>query len=108
MLTEAGEIAGPRAAGVDAGRDRAAAGEVLRVNAERRASPINVRVQIDEAWRDDEARYVALLGAIDFEALVNGCDLPAGEGDIRHAVEILRRVDNATVAKDEIQSHVRC
>src|ERR1700685_2516387 len=58
VFAEAGEIARPRAAGVDAGRNRAAAREVFGVNAERRASPINVRVKIDEARGDNEARYV--------------------------------------------------
>ena len=104
VLAEAGEIAGPSAAGVDAGRDRAAAGEVLGVDAERRASPIDVGVQIDEAGRDDEARHVAHLGALGFEALAHCGDLAAGEGDVGHAVEILRGVDHATVAKDEIEA----
>ena len=105
MLAEAGEIAGPRAAGVDAGRNRAAAREILGVNAERRASPINVRVQIDEARRDDEARHVADFGAFGFEALAYFRHLSAGEGDVGDAVDILRGVDDATVAEDEIESH---
>ena len=105
MLAEAGEIARPGAAGVDAGRNRAAAREVLGVNAERRASPINVSVQIDEAGRDDEARHVAHLGAVGFEALADCRHLSAGEGDVGDAVEILRGVDDATVAEDEIESH---
>ena len=71
MLAEAGEIARTRAAGVDAGRNRAAAREILGVNAERRAPPINVSVQVDEARRDDEARHVAHLGAVGFEALAD-------------------------------------
>jgi hypothetical protein len=105
MLAEAGEIAWPRAAGVDASRNRAAAREVLGVNAERRASPINVSVEIDEAGRDDEARHVAHLGAVVIEALADCGHLSASEGDGGDAVEILRGVDDATVAEDEIEGH---
>src|SRR5271156_3987477 len=105
VLAEASEIARPRTAGVDAGRNRAAAREVFGVNAERCASPINVRVQVDEARRDYEARYVADLGAVVFEALAYFRHLSAGEGDVGDPVEILRRVDDATVAEDEIESH---
>ena len=105
VLAEPGEIAGPRAAGVDAGRNGAAAREILGVNAERRASPINVRVQVDEAGRDDEARHVANLSAVVSEALADCRDLSASEGDVGDAVEILRGVDDTTVAEDEIESH---
>jgi hypothetical protein len=44
VLAEAGEIAWARATSVNAGRNRAAAGEILGVDAERRAAPINVRM----------------------------------------------------------------
>src|ERR1700722_11249537 len=105
VLAEAGEIARTRAAGIDAGRNRAAAREVLGVDAERRASPIDVRVEVDETGRDNEARYVADLVTFGFEALAYFRHLSAGEGDVGDAVEILRGVDDATVAEDEIESH---
>src|ERR1700733_2459223 len=105
VFAEAGEIARPRAAGVDAGRNPAAAREVFGVNAERCASPINVRVQVDEAGRDDEARHVADFGAFGFEALSYFRHLSAGEGDVGYAVKILRGVDDPTVTEDEIEGH---
>ena len=82
VLAEASEIARTRAAGVDAGRNRAAAREVLGVNAKRGASPINVRVEIDEARRDDEARHVADFGTLEFETLAQFRHLSASEGDV--------------------------
>ena len=56
MLAEAGEIARPGAAGIDAGRDRARAGEIVGVDAERGAAPIDMGVEVDEAGRDDPVR----------------------------------------------------
>src|ERR1700722_1376830 len=105
VFAEAGEIARPRAAGVDAGCDRAAARELFGVNAERCASPINVSVQVDEARRDNEARHVAPLRAVGFESLADCRHLSAGEGDVGDPVEILRGVNDPTVAEDEIESH---
>jgi hypothetical protein len=49
VLAEAHEIAGPGGAGVDGGGDAGGAAEFLRVDAERRAAPVDVGVQVDEA-----------------------------------------------------------
>src|ERR1700689_992382 len=89
VFAEAGEIARPRAAGVDAGCNRAAAREVFGVDAERGASPIDVRVQVDEARGDNETRHVAHLSAVVYKALAYFRHLSAGEGDVGDAVEIL-------------------
>jgi hypothetical protein len=53
VLAEAREIAGPGAAGVDRGRDAGQAAELFRVDAERRAAPIDMGMQVDEAGGDD-------------------------------------------------------
>ena len=63
VLAEAGEVAGPGAAGVDRGGDAGGAAELLRVDAERGAAPVDVGVQVDQAGRDDRSRHVAHVGA---------------------------------------------
>ena len=63
VLAEAGEIAGPGAAGVDRSGDAAGAAEFLRVDAERGAAPIDMGVQVDQAGRDDVAGDVAHVGS---------------------------------------------
>ncbi len=58
MLAEPREIARTRASRVDASRDRALARVHLGIDAKRRASPVDMRIEIDQARGDDEARYI--------------------------------------------------
>ena len=105
MLAEAGEVAGPGAAGVDRGGDAAVAAELVGVDAERGAAPIDMGVQVDQAGRDDEARDVAHIGARVVKPVADLRDLAGGEGDIGDPVEILRRVDDAPALEDEVVGH---
>src|SRR5712675_3013797 len=63
MLAEACEIARAGAAGIDRRGDAGGAAELLGVDAERGATPIDVSVQIDKARGDDVTRYVAHVGS---------------------------------------------
>ena len=106
VLAETGEVAGARAAGVDRGRDAGGAAELLRVDAERGAAPVDVGVQVDQAGRDDRSRHVAhhSPGA----ALQLGADLgdlAAREGHVAHGIELLRGIDHASSPQDEIVGH---
>ena len=106
VLAEAGEVAGAGAAGVDRGGDAGGAAELLRVDAERGAAPVDMRVQVDEARRDDLARDVAHVGlGIALEIGRDLGDLAAREGHVHHPVDALRGVDHAAAAQDEVVGH---
>ena len=104
VLAEAREVARPRAAGVDRGGDAGGAAEILRVDAERGAAPVHVRVQVDQAGRDDVALHVAHFGRV-AEIVADLRDLAAGERHVGDAVDVLRRVDDAPALQDEIVGH---
>ena len=104
VLAEAGEIARPGAAGVDAGGDGALPPVVLGVDPERSAAPVDMRVQIDQPGRDDLARNVA-NGVRRSEVVADRGDLAVGEGDAGDAVDGLGRVDDPAVLENEIKCH---
>ena len=106
VLAEAREIARAGAAGVDRRGDAGGAAELLGVDAERGAAPIDVGVQVDQARRDDVARHVAHIGSgIGLELASDHGDLAAREGDVRHGIELLRGVDHPAAAQDQIERH---
>jgi hypothetical protein len=101
MLAEAVEVAGAGAAGVDHRGDAALPCELVGVDPERGAAPIDVGVEVDQAGRDDLAGDVADVGsrpAVPADAR----DLAAGKSDIDDRIEILGWIDDAAVAQDEI------
>ena len=88
VLAEAGEVAGTGAAGVDRGGHAGGAAELLGVDAERGAAPVDVGVQVDQARRDDLARDVADVGlGVAFELGADLGDLAAGEGHVDDRVD---------------------
>ena len=106
VLAEAGEIARAGAAGIDRRGDAAGAAELLGIDAERGAAPIDVGVQIDQAGRDDITRHVAHVGRrIGLEFASDRGHLAAGKGDIRYGVELLGRIDDPAAAHDQIERH---
>ena len=108
VLAETGEVTWPRAAGVDRCRHAGGAAELLRVDAERGAAPVDVGVQVDEARGDDKAGYIADVGfGVGAQRGPDARDLAAGESDVGHRVELLRRIDHAAAAQDEIIGHRR-
>ena len=96
-------IAGPGAAGVDKS-GAASARQNRRIDAERRAAPIDMRVQINEPRRDDEPRDVA--DRLAFEAVPEARRTAVVEANIRDGVDSLGRVDDAPAAQHEIKGHV--
>src|SRR5215470_2565230 len=93
MPAKAMEVSRAGAAGVDESGDAAAAGQKLGFDAERRAAPIDMRVQVDEARRHDLASDVANILAR--KTLADRGYLATGEGDVSDLIERLRRVDDA-------------
>src|SRR6202035_4542895 len=57
------EIAGARAAGIDKGRGAAGPRDLGRIDPERSAAPVDMRMQVDQPWRDDPAAHIDYLGA---------------------------------------------
>ena len=102
MFEEAGIVAGPGASRVDE-RRAAAAREPQGIDAERRAAPIDMGVEIDEAGRDDIARDVAQLCAV--QPIADRRDPAVGEADVGDAIDPLRGVDDAAALEDEIVFH---
>ena len=89
VLAETGPIAGPGTAGVDRGGHARGAAELVGIDAERGAAPVDVGVQVDQAGRDDIAGDVAhFRGAL--QILAEAGDLAVGEGDVEQ-----RRRDSA-------------
>ncbi|GMO90059.1 hypothetical protein BwSH17_77590 [Bradyrhizobium ottawaense] len=108
MLAEAGEIAGSGAASVDRRGDAGEAAELLGIDAERGAAPIDMGVEIDQPRRHDELRDVAHLGArVGLEGAADRRHLAAGKGDIGHGIELLGGVDHPPPAQDQVERHRR-
>src|SRR5712675_1427884 len=101
VLAEAREVTRAGAAGIDRRGDAGGSAELLGVDAERGAAPIDVGVQIDQARGDDVARYVAHLGRRIGPELVSDHNyLAAGKGYIGYGVQLLRGVDHPAAAQD--------
>ena len=102
MLQKAGVIARPRAARIDQ-RRASAAGEPEGIDAEGRAAPIDVRVQVDEAGRHDKSADVSDLGS--GKAGTDLGDAPVAEAYVCDGVEPLRRINDPPPAKNKIKRH---
>ena len=88
VLAEAGEVAGAGAAGIDGRGHARGAAELLRIDAERGAAPVDVGVQVDQARRDDAPRHVADVGGgAGLELRADARDLARREGHVRNGIE---------------------
>jgi hypothetical protein len=106
MPAEAGKIARTGAAGIDRGRHPGGATELLRVDAERSAAPVDMGVEIDQSRRDDGVGYIANVGSgIGFQIGAHLRHLAGGEGNVPHRVKLLGRVDHPAAAQDQIDGH---
>ena len=86
MVEKASEIARPRAPRIDQ-RGATATRQAARIDAERSAAPVNVRMKIDQPRRDDESLDV--LDGIAAEVGADLRDAAVAETDIRDGVEPL-------------------
>ena len=84
MRAEAREVPRPRAARVDGRRDRALPRIGVGLDAQRRAAPVDMGMQVDEPRRHDRALDVPHLAPR--EPLPNGRDLAARESHVEHRV----------------------
>ena len=106
MLAEAEPVARAGAAGVDGCRHARGACELVRIDAERRAAPIDMRVHVDQARRHDIAGDIAHFGAgIRLQIRLAGGHFAARERDIHDAVDLLGRIDDMAAFEDEIVGH---
>ena len=111
MRTSAGSITclrkpamlpGPGRAGIDHRGDAALLRIGIRIDAERRTAPIDMRMQIDQARHDEQPGHVALR-LRSAEPLPDRRDLAAGEGHVGLRLDALGRVEHDPVAQDEIE-----
>ena len=107
MFAETCKVAGAGAAGVDRGRNPGAAAEILGVDAERRAAPIDVGVQIDQPRSDDCAGHVAVVRSLGVQVGADAGDLAVCEGYVGHGIELLRGIDQARPSQDEVVGHCK-
>src|SRR5262249_60462631 len=108
MFAESRKVTGPRATGIDRSSDAGTAAKIFGVDAERGAAPVDVGVQVDEARGDDKAGYIADVGfAIGAERGADARPPAARESDVSHRVELLRWIDDAAAAQDEVIDHRR-
>jgi hypothetical protein len=108
VLAKAHPVAGAGRAGIDGRRDAAPPAELLRIDAERGAAPINVGVQVDEPRRHDEPGHVAdVRAARSVETRPDPGDIAGLERDVGDGVELLRRVQHPAALQNEIvwQTH---
>jgi len=65
-------------------------------------------MQIDQSRGDDVAGYVADVGfGVGAQSRPDARHLAVREGDVGHRVELLRGIDHAAAAQDEIVAHGR-
>ena len=70
------------------------------------SAPIDVRMQVDQTGRDDEAGDITHVVARSASSLgADRRDLASGEGHIGDAIETLRGIDDATALQDQIIGH---
>ena len=106
VAAKARKISRPGTAGVDAGGHPAGPAELFGVDAERRAAPVHMGVQVDQPRRDDATGNVQHLGCrTGGQMRPDPGDLAAREGDVRDGIEALRRIDDPSALEDKIDGH---
>ena len=103
MVEKAGVVARPRASRIDE-RRAAAARKAERIDAERSAAPIDMRMKIDQARRDDQSGHVLDIIAAELGADLR--DAPVAETDIRDRIDPLRRIDDPPAPQHQIKRHL--
>ena len=104
VLAEALEVAGPGRADVEPGRRPGAARQLVGVDAQRGAAPIDVGMEVDHARHDDSATDLALdLGRARLRVGAQGRDLAVLEGDVQHLVGARARIDDPPATQNNIE-----
>ena len=101
VAAKPGDVAGSGGAGVDDGGYAARLGVGVRVHARGGAAPIDMRVQVDQARRDDQAGDIAGLLCV-MQVIAEGGDFASGEGHVAHPIQPLVRVDDAATLQHKI------
>ena len=100
VIAKAGETAGTGATGIDQGRHRAFARKGFRIDAERRATRINMGMQIDQPRRHEMTGNIAFRAAL--QAFAHHRNMAVGKSHIGDTVDALRRVDDPAATQNEI------
>ena len=97
------EIAGAGAAGINESRRSASSCDLGRVDAERGATPIDMRVQIDQPGHHQEPTRLDDLGAVGGQIATDLDHLAIVKGDVCGLVSAARRIDQAAAFQDQIR-----
>ena len=103
VAQQAADIVCACAAGIDGGGHTRAARDEVRIDAQERATPIDMGVEVDQSGNDIAARHVAgfrRMGVADRGG--DRGDLAAAEGDIHGGVDSLRGIDHMPALQDQI------
>ena len=104
MAPEACQIGRPRRPGINQRRRRALPGDRLRIDADGGAAPIDMRVQVDEAGRDDAAAHIAHVAGFLGQGRVRP-DLrnpSSRKSDIGHAVHAAAGIDHPPALQQQV------
>src|SRR5262249_13908293 len=78
----------------------------FRINTERCAAPIDMGVKVDKSWCDDVTGHVPHCRAgIGLQSRPDPRHLASRKAYIDHLVELLRGVDDASLAENEVICH---
>src|SRR5215831_4350676 len=103
MAAEPVENSGASAAGVDECRRPAPSRHLHRIDTERGAAAIDMRVEIDKPGHYEQPAHIDDLGAVGGELAANFGYLSIAEGDVGGVVAPVRRVDDAAACEDQIR-----
>jgi hypothetical protein len=101
MAPQAVEISGTGAAGVDKGRRPAAPRHLGSIDTERGATPIDMRVKIDQPGYDEEPARIDNLTA--GEIMPDRGHFAVAKSDVGHLVASTRRVDDPPASENQIR-----
>ena len=106
MAAKTVEIAGPGAAGIDKSCRSALPRHYGRIDAERGPSPIDVRVEIDQAGHDEKPAGIDDFGAAAREIMPDPGHFSVAESNIGRLVAAARRIDDAATSEDQLSHGV--
>ena len=103
VLAETGKRAGAARAAIEDRRDAGLEPDDVRIDAERNAVLVDVRMQVDQSRRDQLALGVEhLTGLVRRDVRGDARDASVGDGDVAFRREILRRIDDVAAGNQEI------
>ncbi len=100
------KIAGAGAAGIDIGGGAARGRQPVGVDAQGRAAPIDVTVQIDQTRRHQTSIGLNDAGrAVGGQSGADGGNPPVGNTDIHNGIDVMAGIDQPTASNKHVKRH---